>query len=177
MASLYLIWQENGTVLTGQDSSGNWINNNETFAINYPGNMTEAHILNVYSSAQINKTYNTLINVKLYLTGDAESLQIVQEFWPILGNGYVPFRTNLNGGFEISFDGGSNYTRFSTSVGYQQDPSTWITLPAISVGINGQDGVLGAFDIATLIVRFVIPPGSVEFQKLNIGLALDFDVI
>lgn len=176
MASLYLIWQKNGVTLTGQSNSV-LVNNNLVFNINYPNHVTEANTLTVMSSAQVNKTYNNLTNVKMYLTGDPLSLQIIQELWPTLGNGFNPPRVNLNGGFEISFDGGRNYTRFDMNTGYKKESATWITLPGLSMGSGGQDGILGAFNIATLIVRFTIPPGAVEYQKLSIGLALDFDII
>ena len=175
MASLYLIWQENGVTLTGENTA--WLNNNLTFDINYPGKVTEGHVITVMSSAQVNKTYNNLVNVKVYLSGDPLSVKIIQELWPTLGNGYNPQRTNLNGGLEISFDGGRNYTRFDVNNGYALQPSTWLVLPGVSMGTGGQDGVLGAFNIATFILRFTIPPGAVEFQKLNVSIALDFDVI
>ena len=176
MPLLYLIWNNNGTILTS-DEGGVSLNNTLSFNINYPGSTTEVQTLSVTSSASIEQTFNTLINVKVYLTGDSTSLEIVQDIWPTLGNGYYPQRPELNGGFEISFDGGSTFIRFDSITGKQDLPATWITLLGSAVGINGEDGVLGAFDTATLLVRFTIPPGSVEYQKLNIGLALDFDVI
>jgi hypothetical protein len=177
MASFYLIWQQNGVTLTGKDSSGNYINNALVFNINYPGNLTEAQNISVSSSAQTENTFNTLTNVGIYLTGDPVSLEIVQQLWPTLGNGYYPVRADLNGGFQISFDGGSNYTTFDPSTGVEGQPNTYITLPALAVGINGETGTLGAFDVANFIIRLIIPPGAVEYQQLNIALALDFDII
>jgi hypothetical protein len=177
MAPFYLIWKQNGIILTGKDNSGNYINNASVFDINYPGNISEPQVLTVSSSAQTEQTFNTLKNVGIYLTGDPVSLEIVQQLWPTLGNGFVPVRTDLNGGFQISFDGGRNYTTFDPSTGVEGSPDTYIPLPGLAVGINGEDGTLGAFDTATFIVRILIPPGAVEYQQLKIALALDFNIL
>ena len=89
--------------------------------------------------------------MKFYLTGDADDLTLVQKTWPNLGFAYNPPRPELNGGFQISFDG-INWTTFSikdptltgsVGAGDQNDPTTWILLPASSIGVNGQDGTLG----------------------------------
>jgi hypothetical protein len=103
--------------------------------------------------------------VKFYLTGDPNDIATVQGSWPNLGFSYNPQRPQLNGGFQISFDG-IDWTTFSiknpaltgsVGAGDQNDPSTWILLPASAIGSDGQDGTLGPYDQATFYIRFVVP--------------------
>ena len=78
-----------------------------------------------------------------------------------------------------------SWTRFSgidPKQGYQSEPSTWIALPAVSVGEGASDGELGAFDPlnrARMLLR-IVPPVSAdeaEFGLYDFTLCLDFDVL
>ena len=64
----YLIWQEGTTVLEGY-ANGDWIDGQLTFPIVFPGVTTAAQALSLSSSASVNLTFETLINVAFYLTG------------------------------------------------------------------------------------------------------------
>jgi hypothetical protein len=49
-------------------------------------------------------------------------------------------------------------------------------LPAISIGQNGEDGVLGSYDVAQMYVRFLIPSVATTYKNFNIQLAADVDI-
>ena len=171
----YFIWSQNGTMLRGY-ANENWVPGNLVFPVGFPGMVSPVQSLTLQSSASAQGSLETFNNVKFYLTGDPADLALVQGSWPTLGSAYTPARTDLNGGFEISFDG-SNYTRFSNTVGLASDPTTWITLPAIATGSSGANGVLGAYDTAQIFVRYAIPSSVTTYKTLNIQLAVDADIL
>jgi hypothetical protein len=144
------------------------------FPIGFPGTSSTPIQLQVRSNAADIGTFETLTGVKFYLTGNAVDVSTVQTIWPSIGG---TDRPELNGGLDISFDFGRSYTRFDVNNGLQSNPNTWISLPAEAVGLQGADGTLGAFDTAHLLIRIVVPPGAIQFKKLDIRLALDFDII
>ncbi|HVI40920.1 MAG TPA: hypothetical protein VM577_09690, partial [Anaerovoracaceae bacterium] len=144
------------------------------FPIGFPNTTSKPQQLQVSSNAASLQTFETLTDVKLFLTGNTDDLQVVQSVWPNLGG---PTRPELNGGYEISFDFGRTFIRFDTSHGLESDPLTWIPLPVEAVGVQGRAGTLGAFDAAHLIVRVIVPPGAVDYRKLDVKLAMDFDII
>jgi hypothetical protein len=115
-----------------------------------------------------------LKSVKIFLTGDPSDINMVQNVWPTLGGANRP---ELNGGYDISFDFGRTYTRFDSTHGLESDSTTWIVLPSESIGLQGQDGVLTAFDTAHMLVRVVVPPGDIEYKSFDIRLAMDFDIL
>ena len=171
----YFVWSQNGTMLRGY-ANGSWVEGSLVFPVGFPGTVGTPQVLTLQSSASAQGSLETFKNVRFYLTGDPDDLALVQGLWPVLGNAYSPARADLNGGFEISFDG-SNYTRFSNTVGLQSDPSTWLTLPAIAIGSNGADGVLGAYDTAQIFVRYNVPSVANIFKIFNIQLAVDADIV
>lgn len=142
--------------------------------IAFPGTTSETQFLQFRSNAQELQTYELLSDVKFFLTGNKDDVNIVQNVWTSYGNASKP---ELNGGFEISFDFGRTFIRFDSGVGVETDPNTWILLPATAVGSQGVDGILGAFDIARLLTRYVVPPGATQFQTLDLRLGIDFDII
>lgn len=144
------------------------------FPIGFPGTSSKPQQLQLRSNAAALQTFETLIGVKFFLTGDIDDLNIVQNIWPTLGGASRP---ELNGGVEISFDFGRTFTRFDAITGVEGDSSTWVSLPVEAVGSAGATETLGAFDTAHLIVRYVIPPGADQYQVFDIRLALDFDII
>lgn len=172
MTSFYLIWQYNDQVLRGQED-GSWVDGALTFPVTFPGRFSEAKKVTLRSSARDSNTLETLTNVKLFLTGDADDLQIVQSIWPAMDAD----RPELNGGLEISFDEGRTYTRFSSAVGLQSNSGTWITLPASAIGLNGTDGKLGPFDQAHMLLRYKIPPGADQYRVFDVRLGVSFDVV
>lgn len=145
------------------------------FPITFPGRSTEALPLGLRSSARETQTFETLTSVRLYLAG--ADVPIVQELWPSYGDAHSPARPELNGGFELSFDGGRSWTRFSKTVGYAPDPSTWVLLPACALGLDGQDGILKPFDRAHLLARYVVPPQADQYRVFDIRLMVDVDVV
>ena len=171
----YFIWSQNGKMLRGY-ANGSWVPGSLVFPVGFPGKVSPVQSLTLQSSASAQGSLETFKSVKLYLTGDPADLAMVQGSWPSLGNAFTPARADLNGGFEISFDG-ANYTRFSNTVGLASDPTTWITLPAIATGSSGADGVLGAYDTAQIFVRYVIPPSVTTYKTLGIQLAVDADIL
>jgi hypothetical protein len=171
----YFVWQQNGALLRGR-LNGEWVDGGLVFPVGFPGVPNVTQTITLQSSASSEGSLETFKNVKIYLTGDPGDLAIVQGVWPAYGDAYTPPRPEMNGGFEISFDG-SNFLRFSKTVGLESDPSTWLTLPAVSIGQNGQDGVLGAFDSAQFFVRYTIPFVAGVFKTYNIQLAADADII
>jgi hypothetical protein len=144
------------------------------FPIGFPGTSSQPLQLQLATNAVALGTFEILTNVAFYLTGDSEDVNIVQSIWTTLGDINHPER---NGGLDISFDFGSTYIRFDQEHGMESDPTTWIILPAESVGAQGSDGILGAFDTAHFLVRMIIPSGATQFEKLNLKLSLGFDII
>jgi hypothetical protein len=170
----FIVWSQNGKLLRGF-KDGAWVDGNLVFPIAFPDSPSETESITMQSSSSTTGSLETFRNLKLYLTGDPADIAVVQGLWPVLGNAYTPARPEMNGGFEISFDG-SNYLRFSKTVGWEKDPSTWITLPATAIGQNGQDGTLGAYDTAQLYVRYWIPGVASVYKTFDIQLAADFDI-
>jgi hypothetical protein len=169
----YLIWQQNGQLLRGYQN-GEWVEGQLTFPIAFPGVTTDPQIITLQTSAAANQTYETLVDVGFYLVGS--DVAMVQGQWPYLGDTYTPPQAQLNGGFEISFDGGNTWTLFTNTAGVANQPSTWIPLVATAIGSNGVNGQLGAFDVATLNVRYVIPPQVNLTKVLDVQLAAGFDI-
>lgn len=144
------------------------------FPISFPGITNAPQQVRVRSNAIDLKTFETLTGVKLFLTGNSDDINAVQNVWPILGNYDKP---ELNGGIDISFDFGRTYIRFDSTHGVESNPSTWLSLPAEAIGTQGAFETLGAFDIAHFILRYIIPPGAKQYRKLDIRLGMDFDII
>lgn len=144
------------------------------FPIGFSNTTSIAQQVQVSSNAITLQTFETLANVSLYLTGNANDINTVQNIWPTLG---PTNRPDLNGGFDISFNLGRTYTRFDQNHGLESNPATWIPLPIDAVGSQGSASTLGAFDTAHFLIRVVIPPGATQFGQLDIRLALDFDII
>lgn len=144
------------------------------FPIGFPGTSSLPQQLQVQSNSATLGTFETLMGVKFFLTGDAEDINTVQNIWPFLGGSVNP---QLSGGVDISFDFGQTFTRFDSNHGVEGNPSTWVLLPAEAVGIQGVAGVIGAFDLAHFIIRYVIPPEATQFGKLNVLISMGFDII
>lgn len=174
MSRSYFVWSQNSNLLRGR-KNGAWVDGDLVFPIAFPGGPSATETITLQSSSSAEGTLETFRDVKLYLTGDPADIAVVQGLWPYIGDAYIPSRDEMNGGLEISFDG-SNFLRFSKEVGYEADPSTWITLPAMSIGQNGQNGVLGAYDTAEFYVRYIIPTVASVYKTLNIQLAADADI-
>lgn len=161
-----LIWQTDDGVLA---------TNQLPFGVAFPARTTEAFAAQLRSNARDLRTTDTLTAVRFYLSG-SYAVQVVEQ-WPQYGQAFTPERTDLNGGFEVSFDDGATWIRFDLSHGWQGDPSTWIPLPASALGSNGIAGTIGPLDIAHLLVRLVVPPGAGDFTTLDLRLVADCDVV
>lgn len=155
------------------DVSGNVLPS-ASFPIAFPGTHSPPQQLQVSSNATALQTFETLIGVRFFLTGDANDVNIVQNLWPSMGG---PSQPHLNGGYDVSFDFGSSYVRFDSTNGVEANPTSWIPLPVEAVGAQGIAQTLGAFDVAHLIIRVIIPPGAIQYKKLDIRLGIDFDII
>jgi hypothetical protein len=157
MTDFYFIWRRDGALAS-----------NYRFPISFSGEITDAVSFTLSTSAQSLQTYETVQNVKFYLTGDPNDVNLVQELWPNL---------NPSGGLDVSFDGGNSWTRFSQSVGLASDPVSWLLLPQAAVGIGGLAGRLSPTETASLQVRLTIPAGNPTTKILNLELAVDCDVV
>ena len=175
-SSFYLIWQKGDKIIRGNDGT-DWVDGSLTFPIAFPGKDSDTIPVTLHTSARDTQTFETLIGVKLYLTGSQADISLVQQQWPYMGNAYSPIRPELNGGFEISFNGGRSFQRFSKEVGNEAEPASWVPLAAEAVGANGIDGQLGPFDVAYLLVRYRLPPQISSFRVFNVQLAADFDIV
>lgn len=142
--------------------------------ISFPATSTPALQLQVATNAAALGTFEKLTNVSFFITGTASDVNTVQNIWTTLGG---TTNSQVNGGLDISFDFGQTFTRFDATHGVEAKPATWIPLPVEAVGAQGAAGTIGAFDIAHFIVRYVIPPGAIQFGKLDIRLSLGFDII
>jgi len=166
-----LVWTDaSGNELKGPDLPDGRV----WFPVSFPNTTTPVQELYLRSNANIMGTFETLVGVKFFLTGDADDVNTIQNIWPELGGSTRP---DLNGGFEISFDFGRTYTRFDSSHGVEGVPSTWIPLPVEAIGNQGAYETLGAFDTAHLLVRYIVPPGASQIQSFDIRLGTDFDII
>lgn len=160
---IFLVWTQGNGVLIGRVNLV-FQENEAIQGISFPNNETIPVNVRMASSAHDLHTFDTLRNVKLFLTGPANQIATVQGVWPTQG-----------GGLFISYDGGRSYTPFSTSYGYEADPSTWVLLPATSIGLGGQDGILGPFDSANFVLKYIIPEQATQFQVYDVALTADFD--
>lgn len=169
----YLVWGQNTNMLKGFDGQ-NWVEGQLTFPISFPGDVSDPQFFSLQSSAAKNQTFETLIGVGFYLIG--ADVAAVQGEWPYLGNSYSPARPDFNGGIEISFDGGLSWIRFTTTAGWKADRSTWIPLPEIALGAAGLAGQLSPYDIASLTIRYVLPPNLSMNKVLDVQLAVGFEI-
>jgi hypothetical protein len=161
---VYLNWMQGTAVLIGLVNTI-FQENPCVEGITFPSNSTTPVNVRMSSSSHDLQTFDTFRNVKLYLTGDPDQIAIIQGLWPTQG-----------GGLFISYDGGKTYTPFTTTYGYQADPTTWVLLPAVAVGLGGLNGVLGPFDSANLVLKYVIPEQANQYDIYNVQLTADFDV-
>ena len=175
-----LLWSQNGTLIHGGSVSKVLV-----YPAMFPGKTSLVQKISLTSSAQVNGTFEILNGVKFYLTGTDEDLDLVQGQWPNLGFAYNPPRSEMDGGLQISFDG-NNWITFSRldphiigsqGIGDKDDPSTWLELPGVAIGLNGADGGLGPYDVATIYLRYVVPDSHLEYRIFDINLAVDCDVV
>jgi len=169
----FLIWNKNIELLRGMEGE-DWVDGQLTFPISFPGTTLDGQQLTLRTSAAASSTFETLTNVGFYLTG--EDAPIVQGAWPYLGENYSPKRPDLNGGFEISFDDGHSWTRFTNNAGLKTDRDSWIPLAQEAVGSAGIAGRLGPYDVANLVVRYVIPPSITLSKVLDVQLTVGFEI-
>ena len=175
---LNLIWQLNGNTIRDGSTDGSLIH-----PINFPGVTGDIQTVTLQTSAQTDQTFASLTGLQLYLQGDLDQLNTILNIWPAYGNASNPPRTDLNGGLEISFDGGATFHRFGfcplcqARLGDPADPSTWLTIPAMAISPSDGDGVLGPFSTASMLLRYRIPPQADQFEIFNVRLEAAFDVI
>lgn len=160
----YLLWSQGTSILIGE-VNGVFEQNEAVQGISFPGKQTTPLNITMASSASQLQTFDTLRNVRFYLTGPADEIATVQTIWATQGGGYY-----------ISYDGGKTYNQFNTTYGYELDSTTWALMPAIAVGLNGEDGVLGPFDSANLVLQYIVPAQATQYQSYDIALTCDFDV-
>jgi hypothetical protein len=161
---VYLNWSQGNSILIGLDNLI-FQEDQALLGITFPTQSTVPINVRMSSSSHDLGTFDTFRNVKLYLTGAANQIAIVQGLWPTQG-----------GGLLISYDGGKTYTPFTTTYGYEADPTTWVLLPAVAVGLGGHDGILGPFDSANLVLKYVIPEQATQYDIYDVQLTADFDV-
>lgn len=161
---IYLNFTQSQAILIGLQNTV-FVENEAIQGISFPSNQTIPINVRMSSSSHDLQTFDTFIKVKLFLTGDPDEINTVQAIWPTQG-----------GGFQISYDGGKTYTTFTITYGYEANPATWVLLPASSIGLGGADGILGPFDSANLVIKYVIPEQANQYQIYDIQLTADFDI-
>jgi len=174
---VYINWWINGTQVVGFNSSGTKVLTGLSLPVSFPGTTTQGTAITMTSSSVDLHTLETFTNVRFYLGGDTDQLAFIQG--PSNNSEVIPWTENITspGGVQISFDGGKTFTLFDQTHGYIGDPSTWIILPEIAVGTGGADGVLGPYDMASMIVQVTIPELADQLQMISVNLNVDFDVI
>lgn len=160
----YLVWTQGSGELVGQINLV-FQEQPAVQGITFPGASTTPVNVQLASCAREIQSFDTLRNVRLYLTGDPDEIQTVQTVWPSQG-----------GGFFISYDGGRTYQPFTTTYGYEADPSTWPLLPQAAIGLSGTTGQLGPLDSANLVLKYIIPVQATQYQVYSVSLTADFDV-
>lgn len=172
-----LIWTFSGNILQDAQMSSPLV-----FKPTFPGMLGNSQTIQLSSSARVDGSFSILKNLRIYLQGDPAQLDTLLNVWPRYGSEFTPPRSNLTGGLELSFDGGLTFQRLGANpngqrLGFPDDASTWIPLPASCILPGTVAGVLGALDTATISIRYVIPSLAETFQVFNVRLEAVFDVV
>lgn len=181
-----LIWKESGNLVrqAGKDDQLVW-------APSAPGVIGEPRIIEV-SASGLNIS-ERLEKVRLYVTGNPADVNTVMSVWPFLGRQPgQPRRDELNGGLEVSFDGGRTWQRFKYAAGNSDpdypnygyeadalgtDPARWATLPSVAIGLTASDGVLRNFDTGRFLLRWKIPAGANQFHIFAVTVEAAYDIV
>jgi hypothetical protein len=180
MNDFFLIWKVNNVQYTGEVALGSDAElqvQDYYFPISFPGQILGPITVTLQSCSSYYGIPDNLTNVRFFLDGDPNTLSVIRDLWPALGNSYAPARPDVAGGMDISLDQGQTWTRITTTVGNKDIPSTWIPMPATAVGYGATAGQIGPFDTATILCRLVIPTNAQESQLFDINLAIDPDIV
>jgi hypothetical protein len=182
--SIHLRWQNaKGELLRGIDNTTQqWTDRDLALGIAYPNSVTATQEILLRSSASLQASDEVLANIRLYLTGDPEVVEMLQQQWPAAG-----------GGLDISFDDGANWFRFQQLgadpfdpddptrradwVGVEGQPQSWVGLLGSAVSAIAPDGQLGSLDTARVLFRLTVPAGAATFNLHRVRLGADFDVL
>jgi hypothetical protein len=155
-----VIWTLNGVVVPTQ----------AYMSVGFPSLVSGPVTLTVASPAGINNTKEILTNIQFFLDGpDADLLQS----WTTINS----IKTTLNGGVEISFDGGLTWSRFNATTGLKSNKATWVQLPGAAISEIATDGTLTPNDSGTILLRLVIPPSFSDYRVISFLIGTDFDVV
>jgi hypothetical protein len=184
----YLNWKQDGKLVRGFDAAdGSVLDGQVMFPISFPQVSSPPRRVTLSTSAcQSNLEVASVLS--LYLTGNPDDVAEVQCKWPYAGGlteDGVHLLPGRDGGVEISFDDGRSWKRFAyipgntdgANFGYEKDPSTWVLVPVSAFGAAGTDGMLGPFDQADMLVRFVVPPSVSNYRVLDVRLGISTDIL
>lgn len=171
---LHVMWQTAaGDLLHGFDNANQkWVDQELTLGLAFPDAMADAQTVLLRSSASFLQSAEVLINVRIYLCGDPDTVQALNAQWPASG-----------GGLDISFDNGVTWLRFLAAgeglagAGDESDSSTWIPLPGSAISSVAVNGQIGPNDVASVLLRLQVPPGERAFGVYRMQLGVDFDVL
>jgi hypothetical protein len=152
-----------GALAHGYDqTTGQFVEQDFVIGLAFPLSLTTP--ATAYLSTNSFLTTNFLLaNVKFFLTGDADTVALLQSWAPAAG-------------LQISFDSGINWKTFSLAYGNAADPTTWILMPASAVSSIGADGQIGPFDTASLQFRLQAPPTLPSYGLYAVQIGVDCDV-
>lgn len=158
-----------------------------------PDHYTESRIIELTTSAVMTGVMERLEKVRLYVTGNPDDVATVMSVWPFLGRQQgQPRRDELNGGLEISYDGGRTWQRFKYAANNADpdypnygneadalgtDNTKWATIPVVALGLGATSGVLDPFTTARFLLRWKIPPGADQFHVFDVTLEAAFEIV
>ena len=167
MPPLHVMWEDaSGNIVHGFDPvNGVWVDQPFISGLAFTDAPGGAVMVQFRSSASFLQSPETLLNVRLYLTGqDPGTLNLLATQWPPAA------------GLDISFDNGVSWTRFSITAGNANDSTTWIPMPGAAVSSVAPDGQIGPNDVATATLRLTVAPGTTDFGIYLFQIGIDFDV-
>ena len=167
MPPLHVMWEDaSGNLVHGFDSvNGVWVDRQFALGLAFTDAPGNAVTVQFRSSASFLQSPETLINVRLYLTGqNSDTVSLLATQWPPAA------------GLDISFDNGMSWTRFSSNAGNANDPATWIPMPGVAVSSVALAGRIGPNDVASAMLRLTVDPSATEFGVYLFQIGIDFDV-
>lgn len=130
-----------------------------------PGETSLPQEIWIQNSSAIRGTNEVFRNVRLYLDAPDNLFSKYLESW-----------VNQAAGIEISFDNGANWQLFTLYRGNPESPASWITIPAVAIGSNAEEGTLHPNDVTVVWLRVRVPGTESQAGVYPFGLGIDLEV-